>query len=101
MLLLGGWSFSVYIIQLVCRNLQLILKEHWHLAIGKVTVIFLCNRNTKDTVVHQLSLGTILVKQQQISCLQKCSHFVHCYGLQDIQLWWASSVLLCATVTAL
>ncbi|KAA0707245.1 Nuclear envelope integral membrane protein 1 [Triplophysa tibetana] len=38
-LIMGGWSFSLYIIQLVFRNLQLILREHWHLAIGYVTVI--------------------------------------------------------------
>ncbi|KAI7794302.1 nuclear envelope integral membrane protein 1 [Triplophysa rosa] len=38
-LIMGGWSFSLYIIQLVFRNLQLILREHWHLAIGYATVI--------------------------------------------------------------
>ncbi|XP_067095298.1 nuclear envelope integral membrane protein 1 isoform X1 [Osmerus mordax] len=34
-----GWSFSVYIIQLVFRNLHLILKEHWHLAFGYSAVV--------------------------------------------------------------
>ncbi|KAG9333977.1 hypothetical protein JZ751_009293 [Albula glossodonta] len=38
-LIVGGWSFSVYLIQLVFRNLQLILKEHWHLAIGYIAVV--------------------------------------------------------------
>ncbi|KAJ8369904.1 hypothetical protein SKAU_G00099320 [Synaphobranchus kaupii] len=38
-LIVGGWSFSVYLIQLVFRNLQLILKEHWHLAIGYTAVV--------------------------------------------------------------
>nr|XP_055043993.1 nuclear envelope integral membrane protein 1 [Misgurnus anguillicaudatus] len=38
-LLMGGWSFALYIIQLVFRNLQLILKEHWLLAIGYATVV--------------------------------------------------------------
>ncbi|XP_051517964.1 nuclear envelope integral membrane protein 1 [Myxocyprinus asiaticus] len=38
-LVMGGWSFSLYIIQLVFRNLQLILKEHWHLVIGYVLVV--------------------------------------------------------------
>ncbi|KAL2103816.1 hypothetical protein ACEWY4_000684 [Coilia grayii] len=38
-LLVGGWSFSVYIIQLVCRNLKVILKEHWPLAIGYTAVV--------------------------------------------------------------
>ncbi|XP_067303321.1 nuclear envelope integral membrane protein 1 [Pseudorasbora parva] len=38
-LLMGGWSFSLYIIQLVFRNLQIILKDHWHLAIGYVIVV--------------------------------------------------------------
>ncbi|XP_072305297.1 nuclear envelope integral membrane protein 1 [Eucyclogobius newberryi] len=39
LLVVGGWSFSVYAIQLVCRNLQIILKEHWHLALGYVAVV--------------------------------------------------------------
>ncbi|KAM6977574.1 nuclear envelope integral membrane protein 1 [Aplochiton taeniatus] len=38
-LIVGGWSFSIYVIQLVCRNLQLILKEHWHLALGYTAVV--------------------------------------------------------------
>ncbi|XP_041955001.1 nuclear envelope integral membrane protein 1 [Alosa sapidissima] len=38
-LIVGGWSFSLYIIQLVGRNLQLILKEHWPLAIGYTAVV--------------------------------------------------------------
>ncbi|KAK0133886.1 Nuclear envelope integral membrane protein 1 [Merluccius polli] len=38
-LLVGGWSFSVYAIQLVFRNLQVILKDHWHLAFGYVAVV--------------------------------------------------------------
>ncbi|XP_064156341.1 nuclear envelope integral membrane protein 1 [Anguilla rostrata] len=38
-LIVGGWSFSVYLIQLVFRNLQIILKEHWHLAIGYTAVV--------------------------------------------------------------
>ncbi|CAG03977.1 unnamed protein product, partial [Tetraodon nigroviridis] len=32
--LVGGWSFSVYAIQLVFRNLSVILQEHWHVALG-------------------------------------------------------------------
>ncbi|KAJ0064361.1 hypothetical protein NL108_006385, partial [Boleophthalmus pectinirostris] len=39
LLLAGGWSLSVYAIQLVCRNLQTILKEHWHFALGYVAVV--------------------------------------------------------------
>ncbi|XP_056305269.1 nuclear envelope integral membrane protein 1 [Danio aesculapii] len=39
MLVVGGWSFSLYIIQLVFRNLQVILTDHWHLAIGYVLVV--------------------------------------------------------------
>ncbi|XP_017561598.1 nuclear envelope integral membrane protein 1 [Pygocentrus nattereri] len=38
-LIAGGWSFSLYIIQLVIKNLQLILKEHWHLALAYVAVV--------------------------------------------------------------
>uniref|UniRef100_A0A4W6FAU2 Nuclear envelope integral membrane protein 1 n=1 Tax=Lates calcarifer TaxID=8187 RepID=A0A4W6FAU2_LATCA len=38
-LIVGGWSFSVYAIQLVCRNLGVILREHWHLALGYVAVV--------------------------------------------------------------
>ncbi|XP_076874809.1 nuclear envelope integral membrane protein 1 isoform X1 [Brachyhypopomus gauderio] len=38
-LMVGGWSFSLYLIQLVFKNLQLILKEHWHLAIGYAAVV--------------------------------------------------------------
>ncbi|XP_022062066.1 nuclear envelope integral membrane protein 1 [Acanthochromis polyacanthus] len=38
-LIVGGWSFSVYAIQLVCRNLSIILREHWHAALGYVGVV--------------------------------------------------------------
>ncbi|KAG7221727.1 hypothetical protein INR49_000094 [Caranx melampygus] len=38
-LIVGGWSFSVYAIQLVCRNLNTILHEHWHMALGYVAVV--------------------------------------------------------------
>ncbi|XP_077425859.1 nuclear envelope integral membrane protein 1 [Vanacampus margaritifer] len=38
-LIVGGWSFSVYAIQLVCRNLNVILREHWPVALGYVTVV--------------------------------------------------------------
>ncbi|XP_030214778.1 nuclear envelope integral membrane protein 1 [Gadus morhua] len=38
-LLVGGWSFSVYAIQLVFRNLKPILQEHWHLAFGYMAVV--------------------------------------------------------------
>nr|XP_046253749.1 nuclear envelope integral membrane protein 1 [Scatophagus argus] len=38
-LIVGGWSFSVYAIQLVCRNLGIILREHWHVALGYVAVV--------------------------------------------------------------
>eukprot|EP00063_Salmo_salar_P027365 XP_014002200.1 PREDICTED: nuclear envelope integral membrane protein 1-like isoform X4 [Salmo salar] len=37
--IVGGWSFSVYVIQLVFRNLQLILREHWHVAFGYAAVV--------------------------------------------------------------
>ncbi|XP_029911517.1 nuclear envelope integral membrane protein 1 [Myripristis murdjan] len=39
LLIISGWSFSVYAIQLVFKNLQTILKEHWHLAFGYVAVV--------------------------------------------------------------
>ncbi|XP_040008566.1 nuclear envelope integral membrane protein 1 [Xiphias gladius] len=39
LLIVGGWSFSVYAIQLVCRNLNIILQEHWHMALGYVAVV--------------------------------------------------------------
>ncbi|XP_061590704.1 nuclear envelope integral membrane protein 1 [Cololabis saira] len=38
-LIVGGWSFSVYAIQLVCRNLSTILREHWNVALGYVLVV--------------------------------------------------------------
>uniref|UniRef100_W5KD71 Nuclear envelope integral membrane protein 1 n=1 Tax=Astyanax mexicanus TaxID=7994 RepID=W5KD71_ASTMX len=38
-LIVGGWSFALYLIQLVFKNLQVILKEHWHLAIAYVAVV--------------------------------------------------------------
>ncbi|XP_072553141.1 nuclear envelope integral membrane protein 1 [Salminus brasiliensis] len=38
-LMVGGWSFALYIIQLVFKNLQIILKEHWHLAVAYVAVV--------------------------------------------------------------
>ncbi|KAF3697234.1 Nuclear envelope integral membrane protein 1 Precursor [Channa argus] len=38
-LIIGGWSFSVYAIQLVCRNLSVILREHWQMALGYVAVV--------------------------------------------------------------
>ncbi|XP_058499940.1 nuclear envelope integral membrane protein 1 [Solea solea] len=39
LLIAGGWSFSLYTIQLVCRNLKIILQEHWNLALGYVVVV--------------------------------------------------------------
>uniref|UniRef100_A0A3Q2XR71 Nuclear envelope integral membrane protein 1 n=1 Tax=Hippocampus comes TaxID=109280 RepID=A0A3Q2XR71_HIPCM len=38
-LIVGGWSFSVYAIQLVCRNLNVILREHWPVALGYMGVV--------------------------------------------------------------
>ncbi|XP_028438982.1 nuclear envelope integral membrane protein 1 isoform X1 [Perca flavescens] len=38
-LIVGGWSFSVYAIQFVCRNLGVILREHWNVALGYVAVV--------------------------------------------------------------
>ncbi|XP_028266522.1 nuclear envelope integral membrane protein 1 [Parambassis ranga] len=38
-IIVGGWSFSLYAIQLVCRNLSIILHEHWHVALGYVAVV--------------------------------------------------------------
>ncbi|KAM9751334.1 nuclear envelope integral membrane protein 1 [Menidia menidia] len=38
-LIVGGWSFSLYAIQLVCRNLSAILRDHWHMVIGYVSVV--------------------------------------------------------------
>ncbi|KAL3974845.1 hypothetical protein ACER0C_023471 [Sarotherodon galilaeus] len=38
-LIVGGWSFSVYAIQLVFRNLSIILREHWHVALGYVAIV--------------------------------------------------------------
>ncbi|TWW57005.1 nuclear envelope integral membrane protein 1 [Takifugu flavidus] len=39
LLILGGWSFSVYAIQFVFRNLSVILQEHWHLALGYLVLV--------------------------------------------------------------
>uniref|UniRef100_A0A3P8X3T0 Nuclear envelope integral membrane protein 1 n=1 Tax=Cynoglossus semilaevis TaxID=244447 RepID=A0A3P8X3T0_CYNSE len=39
LLIAGGWSFSVYTIQLVCRNLKIILQEHWNMALVYVVVV--------------------------------------------------------------
>ncbi|KAM6925550.1 nuclear envelope integral membrane protein 1 [Xenentodon cancila] len=38
-LIVGGWSFSLYAIQLICRNLSIILREHWNVALGYVSVV--------------------------------------------------------------
>ncbi|XP_053173773.1 nuclear envelope integral membrane protein 1 [Scomber japonicus] len=38
-LIVGGWSFSLYAIQLVFRNLNTILREHWHMVLGYVGVV--------------------------------------------------------------
>lgn len=38
-LIVSGWSFSIYAIQLVARNLGIILREHWHAALGYVVVV--------------------------------------------------------------
>lgn len=35
LVLVGGWSFSIYAIQFVFRNLSIILQEHWHVALGR------------------------------------------------------------------
>ncbi|XP_057717513.1 nuclear envelope integral membrane protein 1 [Corythoichthys intestinalis] len=37
--IIGGWSFSVYAIQLVFRNLNVILREHWSMALGYMAVV--------------------------------------------------------------
>uniref|UniRef100_H3D4R5 Nuclear envelope integral membrane protein 1 n=1 Tax=Tetraodon nigroviridis TaxID=99883 RepID=H3D4R5_TETNG len=42
--LVGGWSFSVYAIQLVFRNLSVILQEHWHVALGRHPIFAVCYR---------------------------------------------------------
>ncbi|MBN3291901.1 NEMP1 protein, partial [Polypterus senegalus] len=39
LLVVGGWSFSLYIIQLAFRNMQLLLKDHWQYVIGYVTTV--------------------------------------------------------------
>ncbi|XP_013871685.1 nuclear envelope integral membrane protein 1 [Austrofundulus limnaeus] len=39
MVVVGGWSFCLYATQLVFRNLKVILREHWHMALGYVTVV--------------------------------------------------------------
>ncbi|XP_033825923.1 nuclear envelope integral membrane protein 1 [Periophthalmus magnuspinnatus] len=39
LLVAGGWSFSIYAIQLVFRNLHSILKTHWHFVLGYVAVV--------------------------------------------------------------
>ncbi|XP_043939590.1 nuclear envelope integral membrane protein 1 [Protopterus annectens] len=38
-LLLGGWSFSLYVIQLVIQNLQSILHGYWQYVLGYVSVV--------------------------------------------------------------
>ncbi|XP_028308996.1 nuclear envelope integral membrane protein 1 [Gouania willdenowi] len=38
-LIVGGWSVSLYAIQLVGKNLNIILREHWHAALGYVAVV--------------------------------------------------------------
>ncbi|XP_041654503.1 nuclear envelope integral membrane protein 1 isoform X3 [Cheilinus undulatus] len=38
-LIVGGWSFSLYAIQLAFRNLNIILQQHWHLALAYVAVV--------------------------------------------------------------
>ncbi|XP_053311687.1 nuclear envelope integral membrane protein 1 isoform X2 [Spea bombifrons] len=38
-LLLGGWSFSLYIIQLVFKNFQEICKEYWQYLLGYLTLV--------------------------------------------------------------
>uniref|UniRef100_A0A8C4SN55 Nuclear envelope integral membrane protein 1 n=1 Tax=Erpetoichthys calabaricus TaxID=27687 RepID=A0A8C4SN55_ERPCA len=39
LLVVGGWSFSLYIIQLAFRNMQLLLRDHWQYVIGYVTAV--------------------------------------------------------------
>ncbi|KAM4045069.1 LOW QUALITY PROTEIN: nuclear envelope integral membrane protein 1 [Anomaloglossus baeobatrachus] len=39
MLLVGGWSFSLYIIQLVIKNFQEICKEHWQYLLGYLGIV--------------------------------------------------------------
>ncbi|KAK6471054.1 nuclear envelope integral membrane protein 1 [Huso huso] len=38
-LLVGGWSFSLYLIQLVFRNLQHLIKQHWQYVTGYVMLV--------------------------------------------------------------
>ncbi|XP_068123580.1 nuclear envelope integral membrane protein 1 isoform X3 [Hyperolius riggenbachi] len=39
MLLVGGWSFSLYIIQLVIKNFQGICKEYWQYLLGYLGIV--------------------------------------------------------------
>ncbi|XP_073432955.1 LOW QUALITY PROTEIN: nuclear envelope integral membrane protein 1 [Dendrobates tinctorius] len=39
MLLVGGWSFSLYIIQLVLKNFQEICREHWQYLLGYLGIV--------------------------------------------------------------
>ncbi|KAK6308278.1 hypothetical protein J4Q44_G00215490 [Coregonus suidteri] len=73
--IVGGWSFSVYVIQLVFRNLQLILREHWHVAFGYAAVVgvyqFCCvlivmallweERSIKYPVLDAAVVGLLLI----------------------------------------
>ncbi|MGH0165651.1 UNVERIFIED_CONTAM: hypothetical protein FKN15_049530 [Acipenser sinensis] len=38
-LLVGGWSFSLYLIQLMFRNLQHLIKQHWQYVTGYVMLV--------------------------------------------------------------
>ncbi|XP_067832564.1 nuclear envelope integral membrane protein 1 [Heptranchias perlo] len=38
LLLVGGWSVSLYLIQVTLRNLQFLLREYWQYVLGYVTI---------------------------------------------------------------
>lgn len=48
-LLVGGWSFSLYLLQLIFKNLREVCKSYWQYLLGR--------RELWDSPVHQLNVS--------------------------------------------
>ncbi|XP_063065329.1 nuclear envelope integral membrane protein 1 isoform X2 [Engraulis encrasicolus] len=71
-LLAGGWSLSFYVIQLAFKNMKIILREHWHLAVGYTVLVgfvsfAVCYRH--GPLVNQRSIDILSWSLQLIGLL--------------------------------
>ncbi|MBN3276941.1 NMP1B protein, partial [Polyodon spathula] len=75
-LLVGGWSFSLYLIQLVFRNLQHLIKQHWQYVTGQL-LIALSLEGIADTLqnVEYRGRQNLCGNERSFSCGSPLSNF--------------------------